>query len=127
MSENSWSSFSENGPSNKASSSREKERSVVGVGVKIKVNWNAMYNNIDMYKPKDQGIILSHRQKQVESEIADARRELLTQSRCQICVDREKNVVFLPCGHTACRECANRLYICHQCRQDIRQTNKLHY
>ena len=38
--------------------------------------------------------------------------------QCQICMERDKNMVFL-CGHAACRECSERLQVCHVCRQTI--------
>ena len=37
---------------------------------------------------------------------------------CQICMERDKNVVFF-CGHSACKECSERLEHCHVCRQTI--------
>ena len=38
--------------------------------------------------------------------------------QCQICMERDRNMVFL-CGHGACKECSERLQICHVCRQTI--------
>ena len=37
---------------------------------------------------------------------------------CPICMERDKNVVFF-CGHSACKECSERLEDCHVCRQTI--------
>ena len=37
---------------------------------------------------------------------------------CAICMEREKNVVFL-CGHMACSICSDRLQVCHICREEI--------
>lgn len=37
---------------------------------------------------------------------------------CAICMEREKNVVFL-CGHMACSICSDRLQVCHICRVEI--------
>lgn len=38
--------------------------------------------------------------------------------QCQICMERDKNMVFL-CGHGACKECSERLRSCHVCRESI--------
>lgn len=38
--------------------------------------------------------------------------------QCQICMERDKNMVYL-CGHGACKECSERLEICHVCRTPI--------
>ena len=38
--------------------------------------------------------------------------------QCQICMERNKNMVFL-CGHGACKECSERLTVCHICRFSI--------
>ncbi|XP_067951562.1 uncharacterized protein [Watersipora subatra] len=42
---------------------------------------------------------------------------------CEICMDRKRNIVFIPCGHTACDECAQSLKICHNCRKPIKLRN----
>ena len=51
------------------------------------------------------------------------RLQLLLQERedaiaCAICMENEKNVVFL-CGHMACSICSDRLQVCHICRVEI--------
>ena len=38
--------------------------------------------------------------------------------QCGICMERDKSVVFL-CGHMACQICADRIQICHICREEI--------
>lgn len=38
---------------------------------------------------------------------------------CKVCYDREIAVVFYPCGHTACLECAPVFTKCHICRTPI--------
>ena len=35
---------------------------------------------------------------------------------CDICFDRNKEVVFTSCGHTACFQCSSSLIKCHSCR-----------
>lgn len=42
---------------------------------------------------------------------------------CQICMDKELGVVFLPCGHLpACTVCAPALKHCPLCRKPIQAT-----
>lgn len=45
-------------------------------------------------------------------------RVLQDDRQCQICMERDKNMVFL-CGHGACKECSERLKDCHICRLTI--------
>ncbi|CAC5417623.1 unnamed protein product [Mytilus coruscus] len=52
--------------------------------------------------------------------------------KCTICMDREKNAVILPCGHTTCMECATEVYLesnqrCPICRADIEDINPLYF
>jgi len=39
---------------------------------------------------------------------------------CAICMEREKNVVLIPCGHRVCYQCAQRLTKCPMDREDIK-------
>lgn len=45
-------------------------------------------------------------------------RDLQDDRQCQICFENNKNVVFL-CGHGACKECSEKLTVCHICRLSI--------
>lgn len=38
---------------------------------------------------------------------------------CKVCYDNEVGVVFMPCGHAACLDCALVLKSCHICRAPI--------
>lgn len=38
---------------------------------------------------------------------------------CKVCYDKEVGVVFVPCGHAACLDCAPALSRCHICRRPI--------
>lgn len=41
---------------------------------------------------------------------------------CDICMRYEKNVAFVPCGHTCCSECIKHLNnLCHMCRNKIQK------
>ena len=39
---------------------------------------------------------------------------------CGICMDRERNAVFVTCGHGSCMKCSQSLKICHTCRAEIK-------
>lgn len=42
------------------------------------------------------------------------------QITCPICFDKLKIIAFIPCGHSLCEQCANRLQICPLCRANVR-------
>lgn len=47
---------------------------------------------------------------------------------CQICYDRRKNCVFLPCGHLiTCVICANKIKMCCVCRKKIVKIEKVYF
>lgn len=39
---------------------------------------------------------------------------------CKVCLDRAVSIVFVPCGHLVCAECAPNLQLCPICRAPIR-------
>ena len=40
---------------------------------------------------------------------------------CKICMDKEINIVFLPCGHmAACSECSPAMRVCPMCRAKVK-------
>ncbi|XP_008578982.1 PREDICTED: baculoviral IAP repeat-containing protein 7 [Galeopterus variegatus] len=39
---------------------------------------------------------------------------------CRVCLDRTVCIVFVPCGHLACAECAPSLQVCPICRAPVR-------
>ena len=46
---------------------------------------------------------------------------------CLICCERDKNCVFIPCGHTGCCiQCGYNLETCPICRSDISSVNKVY-
>jgi hypothetical protein len=69
---------------------------------------------------------------QLMTDIDDEERELLLENRrlmeartCKVCMDRDVDTVFLPCGHlVACQECSPKLKNCPICRTFIRGTVK---
>ena len=58
-----------------------------------------------------------------EAEIS----RLRVQASCNICLEQfsedRHQIVFNPCGHRCCHECAPRINACHQCRKHV--TNKV--
>jgi len=60
-----------------------------------------------------------------EAELEENRR--LREARtCKVCMDREANTVFLPCGHLVCCDtCSPSLRNCAVCRALIRGTVKV--
>ena len=60
---------------------------------------------------------LEHEMSKATRRIAEERKkreeELQESKLCVICMTKERNVAFLPCGHVnACRDCANKLQQC---------------
>uniref|UniRef100_A0AC11AXX3 Baculoviral IAP repeat containing 7 n=1 Tax=Ovis aries TaxID=9940 RepID=A0AC11AXX3_SHEEP len=47
-------------------------------------------------------------------------RRLREERTCRVCLDRTVGVVFVPCGHLACAECAPNLQQCPICRAPVR-------
>uniref|UniRef100_A0A8C5VVE6 RING-type E3 ubiquitin transferase n=1 Tax=Microcebus murinus TaxID=30608 RepID=A0A8C5VVE6_MICMU len=55
------------------------------------------------------------RARAVEEEL----RQLREERTCKVCLDRAVSVVFVPCGHLACAECAPSLQLCPICRAPV--------
>eukprot|EP00456_Euglypha_rotunda_P034841 TRINITY_DN2687_c0_g1_i12.p1 TRINITY_DN2687_c0_g1~~TRINITY_DN2687_c0_g1_i12.p1 ORF type:complete len:421 (+),score=61.13 TRINITY_DN2687_c0_g1_i12:174-1265(+) len=54
--------------------------------------------------------------------------QVLSERQCLICVDKEKNMVVVPCGHvSACEICIKPLRKCPICRGPIQSTMKLFF
>jgi len=54
-------------------------------------------------------------------ELEEEVRKLKEAKQCKICMDKEAEVVFLPCGHLiSCVRCATALSTCALCRQQIK-------
>ena len=47
-------------------------------------------------------------------------KDIYYETNCEICMERERDVVFVPCGHTSCEQCSKKLKKCHVCREDIK-------
>ncbi len=60
-----------------------------------------------------------------EQRLIAENRQLIEARTCKVCMDKETNTVFLPCGHlVSCQECAPKLRDCPLCRTYIRGTVK---
>lgn len=55
----------------------------------------------------------------------DSKKEVI--HTCGICMNNSINAIFVPCGHTGCNECLNKLLICHICRQPFERIIKIYY
>ena len=55
--------------------------------------------------------------------LEEENRCLKEQKMCKVCMDKDANIVFLPCGHlVSCVECAHALRKCAVCRAIIQGT-----
>ncbi|XP_041049839.1 E3 ubiquitin-protein ligase LRSAM1 isoform X3 [Carcharodon carcharias] len=53
--------------------------------------------------------------------------EVLAQSECVVCMERESQMIFLPCGHVCCcQTCGAELHACPLCRKDIEQKIRMY-
>ncbi|XP_067868850.1 LOW QUALITY PROTEIN: E3 ubiquitin-protein ligase LRSAM1 [Heterodontus francisci] len=53
--------------------------------------------------------------------------EVLVQSECVVCMERESQMIFLPCGHVCCcQTCGTELHACPLCRKDIEQKIRMY-
>uniref|UniRef100_A0A8C9P9I2 RING-type E3 ubiquitin transferase n=1 Tax=Spermophilus dauricus TaxID=99837 RepID=A0A8C9P9I2_SPEDA len=71
-------------------------------------------------------LIMSRREAQPEgarepgaSDMQEQLQQLREERRCKVCLDRAVSVVFVPCGHLVCAECAPSLQLCPICRAAI--------
>lgn len=67
-------------------------------------------------RPEDQEREMKELKKQVE--------EGDIKTKCQICMEHDKNVVF-DCGHASCENCSNDQDVCYICKRQITQKNSL--
>jgi hypothetical protein len=59
--------------------------------------------------------------------LKEENRVLKEQMMCKICMDKDANTVFLPCGHlVSCVDCANALTKCAVCRTIIQGTVRVY-
>lgn len=55
----------------------------------------------------------------VEQKVRNEDATTDNKATCKVCYDKEVGVVFVPCGHAACLDCAPALTKCHICRTAI--------
>ncbi|XP_003779446.2 baculoviral IAP repeat-containing protein 7 isoform X6 [Pongo abelii] len=53
-------------------------------------------------------------------DVEEQLRRLQEERRCKVCLDRAVSIVFVPCGHLVCAECAPSLQLCPICRAPVR-------
>ncbi|XP_004644249.1 baculoviral IAP repeat-containing protein 7 [Octodon degus] len=54
------------------------------------------------------------------ADLQEQLKRLQEERRCKVCLDHSVSVVFVPCGHLVCTECAPSLQVCPICRAPIR-------
>ncbi|XP_076824917.1 inhibitor of apoptosis protein-like isoform X2 [Clavelina lepadiformis] len=55
-------------------------------------------------------------------QMQDHLRRLQDERRCKVCLDRDSDMVFVPCGHIcSCMRCTQSLRRCPVCRKDIQR------
>lgn len=60
-----------------------------------------------------------------QKEMDEKLREFEHEKRCKVCLDRDADVVFMPCGHLCtCVDCAQALRTCPLCRKRIQKSIK---
>ncbi|XP_059115808.1 baculoviral IAP repeat-containing protein 7 [Peromyscus eremicus] len=71
-------------------------------------------------------MLTSRRQTQPEDasepgagDVQEQLRQLQEERTCKVCLHRAVSVVFVPCGHLVCTECAPNLQVCPICRVPI--------
>ncbi|XP_062929903.1 E3 ubiquitin-protein ligase LRSAM1 isoform X1 [Mobula hypostoma] len=53
--------------------------------------------------------------------------QVLAQSECVVCMERESQMIFLPCGHVCCcHTCGMELHTCPLCRKEIEQKIRMY-
>lgn len=57
--------------------------------------------------------------------ITFAPREFISKNTCNICLSNEKNIVFVPCGHTCCGDCSQNISSCMICRTKVEKKQKI--
>ncbi|XP_065225489.1 baculoviral IAP repeat-containing protein 2-like [Planococcus citri] len=80
------------------------------------INMDSMENPASNFDPPSEPA--------VDPQTLEEENRLLKQAKlCKICMDRDVNIVFLPCGHLiSCSACAANLPDCPVCRQIIKGT-----
>ena len=77
--------------------------------------------DIQLQKLKDLNLDLVKKSENILSSLKKI--VALKSNKCSVCYTREKRVVFQPCGHVFCANCADRLTTarsrCFTCRQNV--------
>uniref|UniRef100_A0A4W3K893 RING-type domain-containing protein n=1 Tax=Callorhinchus milii TaxID=7868 RepID=A0A4W3K893_CALMI len=61
------------------------------------------------------------------SPLLKVSRAVVAQSECVVCLERESQMIFLPCGHVCCcQPCAVVLRTCPLCRAGIEQKIRMY-
>lgn len=83
--------------------------------VKDKIDQEKM-DTTPVIKPKDEDTIEA-------AQLKEENERLKNERLCVVCLDKVKNIIFLPCAHlAACLECSFSLQNCPMCRTKIQAT-----
>ena len=87
-------------------------------------------NKVKNYTEKIRMKRKRYREKDEQNQIIFAEQKdkiarLEEKSMCKICLTKDVEMVFLPCGHLACEFCGHRVSDCHICRKLIQKKHKI--
>jgi hypothetical protein len=56
----------------------------------------------------------------IKTNLVNLENNIKCKYECSICFENPKNVIFIPCGHSFCKECSDKFVdVCCICRQRI--------
>lgn len=88
-------------------------------------------DNIEVFKTKYKYVanhylsLIESESEMLENEEVDENKDYSKNITCPICLTYKINTCFIPCGHTACSDCAPKIDICHDCREPITKKMKI--
>ena len=62
---------------------------------------------------------------EMNSSVKEKMTALQEKYACKICLNKDVETVFLPCGHLACEICGHKVSDCHICRESIQKKPKI--
>lgn len=82
-----------------------------------------MYYTIDKWRRRIQ--VTKNMYKRARAFVANEFTDYVD-AKCNICVENRKDVVLIPCGHTVCHVCVDKMDTCPQCRCGIDQVQDMY-
>ena len=85
-----------------------------------------MLKDLDLDKVVDSHFQTDYRDlsgKEVISKLEDIRELIKSKDECTVCMENQRSIVFMPCGHLiCCQDCVKVLTKCPICRAEIEST-----